>query len=102
MHNFYFDQFSFNQLVIILSFANEERSIVNYYYYSSMINSREILRFLSFDKLGNRYRYETSIYKRNFFNEDLLLKDFMYVNFISRFFFSIESILSRKIFFITT
>lgn len=66
-----------------------------------MINSREILRFLSFDKLGNRYRYETSIYKRNFFNEDLLLKDFMYVNFISRFFFSIESILSRKIFLIT-
>lgn len=74
---------------------------MNYYYYSSMINSREILRFLSFDKLGNRYRYETSIYKRNFFKEDLLLKDFMYVNFISRFFFSIESILSRKIFLIT-
>lgn len=72
---------------------------MNYYYYSSMINSREILRFLSFDKLGNRYRYE--YYKRNFFNEDLLLKDFMYVNFISRFFFSIESILSRKIFLIT-
>lgn len=71
---------------------------MNYYYYSSMINSREILRFLSFDKLGNRYRYETSIYKRNFFNEDLLLKDFMYVNFISRFFFSSNLYYREKFF----